>query len=128
MCIRDSDFTHGAYRAVWRCVVAAGGPAQAAEGWAGAMRGATTDERVQTLITALAVEPVLSMKTPTEHYVRQYVARLRELAVQRHIAEAKSRLQRTDPSDEGYQQLFADLITLEQQRRELHEQMLEGEQ
>ena len=88
---------------------------------------ATTDERVQSLITALAVEPVLSRNEPNQSYVNQHVHRLRELTALRRIAEVKSRLQRTNPVDDAaeYNRMFGELVALEQTRRHLRELALE---
>ena len=57
--VGPEDFTHGAYRAVWRCVIASGGPPAAETDWAVRLREATEDARVQGLVTALAVSVVL---------------------------------------------------------------------
>jgi len=37
----------------------------------------------------------------------------------RQIADTKARLQRCDPQDERYQQIFAELMSLENRRRQL---------
>ena len=126
--VDESDFTHGAYRAVWRCISESGGAPSAGADWAVRLREATADDRVKGLVTALAVEPIPSPKQPTEQYVRQHVARLRELTALRRIAELKSRLQRTNPIEEAadYNRMFGELVALEQHRRELREQALES--
>ncbi|RYE76385.1 MAG: DNA primase, partial [Myxococcales bacterium] len=128
--VDENDFTHGAYRAVWRCIDACGGASTAGSDWATRLRAATEDTRVQGLVTALAVEPIPSVKTPTEQYVRQHVSRLRELTALRRIAEVKSKLQRTNPIEEAadYNRMFGELVALEQHRRDLREKALEGEQ
>ncbi len=123
------DFTHGAYRALWAGVQAAGGPVAADPQWASTLRDAQHDERLQSLISALTVEPLLSAKEPDDAYVGQHVHRLRELTAMRRIADLKSRLQRTNPVDEAteYNRMFGELVALEQHRRSLRERALESQ-
>ncbi len=123
------DFTHGAYRALWAGIQAAGGPTAADAQWASTLRDAQTDERLQSLISALAVEPLLSAKEPGDAYVGQHVHRLRELTAMRRIADLKSRLQRTNPVEHAteYNRMFGELVALEQHRRSLRERALESQ-
>jgi DNA primase len=57
------------------------------------------------------------------------VHRIRELTALRQIDDLRSRLQRTNPADdqEAYDQMFADLVALEQRRRHLNELARESE-
>ncbi len=123
------DFTHGAYRALWAGIQGAGGPTAADPQWASTLRDAQSDERLQSLISALTVEPLLSAKVPDDAYVGQHVYRLRELTAMRRIAELKSRLQRTNPVDHAteYNRMFGELVALEQHRRSLRERALESQ-
>ncbi len=123
------DFTHGAYRALWAGIKAAGGPTAADPQWASTLRDAQTDERLQSLISALTVEPLLSAKEPDDAYVGQHVHRLRELTAMRRIADLKSRLQRTNPVEQAteYNRMFGELVALEQHRRSLRERALESQ-
>ena len=123
------DFTHGAYRALWAGIEAAGGPAAADAQWASTLRDAQTDERLQSLISALTVESLHSAKDPDDAYVGQHVHRLRELSAMRRIADVKSRLQRTNPVEQAteYNRMFGELVALEQHRRSLREQALESQ-
>jgi DNA primase len=127
--VDQDDFTHPAYRAVWGVVAAAGGVAAADAQWAARLQGSTSDERLQGLLAALAVEAVHTSKEPTPAYAAQHVHRLRELTVLRRIADLKSRLQRTNPVDEAveYNKMFGELVALEQHRRDLRERALAGE-
>jgi DNA primase len=127
--IGDDDFTHPAYRAVWSVVGAAGGVASADAQWASRLQAATTDERLQGLLSALAVEELPTAKEPTPAYAAQHVHRLRELTAMRRIADLKSRLQRTNPVDEAteYNKMFGELVALEQHRRDLRERALASE-
>ena len=85
--------------------------------------------RLQSLVSALAVEPLHSAKDPDDAYVSQHVLRLRELTVMRRIADLKSRLQRTNPVDQAteYNRMFGELVALEQHRRSLREKALESQ-
>jgi DNA primase len=125
--VDGDDFTHGAYRALWAGIKAAGGAASADAQWSSTLRDAQTDERLQSLISALTVEPLLSAKEPNDAYVAQHVFRLRELTAMRRIADLKSRLQRTNPVDHAteYNRMFGELVALEQHRRSLRERALE---
>ncbi len=112
------DFTHPAYRAVFAAVERSG----RAGDWTDALRQAVRGEGLDQLIVALGVEPLL--REPSPGYAAEYAARLRLLTVMRGIAELKSRLQRTNPVDDAgrYNKLFAELLELEAQRRELFQQ------
>ena len=123
------DFTHGAYRALWVGIQTAGGPTAADAQWPSTLRDAQSDERLQSLISALAVEPLHSDKQPDDAYVGQHVHRLRELTAMRRIADLKSRLQRTNPVEQAteYNRMFGELVALEQHRRSLRERALESQ-
>ncbi|HET6167165.1 MAG TPA: DNA primase [Marmoricola sp.] len=127
--VDEEDFTHPAYRAVWSVVTTAGGAATADSQWATRLHGAATDERLQGLLTALAVEEVHTSKELTTAYAAQHVHRLRELTALRRIADLKSRLQRTNPVEEAadYNRMFGELVALEQHRRDLREKALASE-
>ena len=127
--VGPDDFTHGAYRALWSTIEAAGGPAAADAQWASNLRDAQQDERLKSLVSALAVEPLHSTKDPDDAYVAQHVHRLRELTAMRRIADLKSRLQRTNPVEQAteYNRMFGELVALEQHRRGLREAALESQ-
>ncbi|QGH69533.1 DNA primase [Pseudactinotalea sp. HY158] len=96
----------------------AGAAQQAMAQWAGqVLEGAGP---VAPLITELAVSP-LPQDQP-EHvgeWAGGVLTALVRLGLNRQIGDLKARLQRTPPTDPGYQQLFADLLTLEERRRSL---------
>ena len=127
--VGPEDFTHGAYRAVWEAVAGAGGVASADSQWVPRLREATADDRVRSLLSALAVEPLLTTKDPDPGYVGQHVNRLRELTAMRRIADLKSKLQRTNPVEQAadYNRMFGELVALEQHRRNLRELALQGQ-
>ena len=81
------------------------------------------DENVKALFTELSVEPIRADGRPTANYVESIVARLREVAISRSIAELKSSLQRLNPLENeiAYNAAFAQLVALETARRSLHD-------
>ena len=56
---------------------------------------------MQSAVSALAVEPLITAKDPDAAFVAGHVYRLQELTALRRIAEVKSRLQRTNPVDQA---------------------------
>jgi DNA primase len=81
------------------------------------------DENLRALFTELSVEPIRADGKPTQVYVASIVARLREVAISRSIAELKSSLQRLNPVENEieYNAAFAQLVALESARRSLHD-------
>ncbi|KRF15465.1 DNA primase [Nocardioides sp. Soil797] len=124
--LTPDDFTHPTYRGVWETIAASGGPAAADAGWAGRLRDAATDRTVSAVLTELSVEPLMMSKEPDLPYVHAHVFKLMELTATRRLTEVKSRLQRTDPLEQAddYNKFFAELMTLEQRRRHLHERAM----
>jgi len=82
-----------------------------------------SDENLRALFTELSVEPIRADGKPTEPYVASIVARLREVAISRSIADLKSSLQRLNPVENEieYNAAFAQLVALESARRSLHD-------
>jgi DNA primase len=82
-----------------------------------------TDENMRSLFTELNVEPIRADGEVTGHYVESIVARLREVAISRSIAELKSSLQRLNPveNEAEYTAAFSTLVALETTRRGLHD-------
>jgi DNA primase len=115
-------FTHVAYGEVRDAVAKAGGTGATAGGdaWITSVRDAAGDDRVRALVTELVVESVLAANDPDERYASAQLAQLRVRALDRQIAEVKSRLQRLNPVEQttDYNRLFGDLITLEKRRRD----------
>ena len=87
-----------------------------------------TDERIKTLFTELTVEPIRADGKPTQAYVESIVARLREVAISRSIAELKSSLQRLNPLENEieYTAALTQLVALENARRKMHDLALGG--
>lgn len=112
------DFIHPTYRAIFAAIAEAGTPGG---DWPQPVLAANADPTVASVVAALATEPLLRPASPG--YAAEYVAKLRLLSVARSIAALKSKLQRTNPVDDqvSYNRMFATLLELEKQRRELNE-------
>jgi DNA primase len=113
--IEVDAFTHPAYRNL-RTVIDehAGSKARIDQ---------TDDERMKALIAELSVEPIRTDGEISARYVQSIVARLREVALSRRVAEVKSTLQRINPltNEAEYTALFTELVALEASRRVLHD-------
>ena len=125
--VGSEDFTNGAYRALWAAIEEAGGPVAADATWAAHLRDSQEDERLQALISSLAVEPL--RRKPDTAYAQMHADALRELSAKRRIADLKSRLQRTNPVEQTteYNKMFGELIALEAHARALRERALESQ-
>ena len=115
-------FTHVAYGEVRDAVAKAGGTGSTAGGdaWITSVHESAVDDRVRALVTELVVEPVLAVNEPNQRYASAQLAQLRVRALDRQIADVKSRLQRINPVEQttAYNRLFGDLIALEKSRRD----------
>ena len=76
-------------------------------------------KELKSLVTELTVEPIRTDGEVSERYVNSIIARLREVALSRSIAEIKSTLQRLNPveNDAQYQEIFGQLVAMEAARR-----------
>ena len=116
--IEPGAFTHPAYRELRKTI----------DEVATISMESISDERIKVLFTELTVEPIRADGKPTGAYVESIVARLREVAISRSIAELKSSLQRLNPVENEieYNAAFAQLVALESARRNLHDLALGG--
>jgi DNA primase len=116
-------FTVPAHAAVFRLIAESGGTSMAGSGreWAARLRDDAPNDRARAFITRLAVEPPQVTGEPDARYMDVVLARVGELAVSREIASVKSKLQRMNPVQQQvpYNQLFGDLVGLEQRRKAL---------
>ncbi|MFM8632444.1 MAG: DNA primase [Candidatus Nanopelagicus sp.] len=76
-------------------------------------------EELKSLITELVVEPIRTDGEVSDRYINSIIARLREVALSRSIAEIKSTLQRLNPveNEVQYQEIFTQLVGMEAARR-----------
>ena len=114
--IENNAFTHPAYSQLAAIISAA--PEQSS-----IEIEQVADENMRALFTELNVEPIRADGEVTGHYVESIVARLREVAISRAIADLKSSLQRLNPveNEQEYTAAFTSLVALETTRRGLHE-------
>jgi DNA primase len=81
----------------------------------------TDDEKTRRLLSALTLEMLDG--EPTERYAEQLWYRLQEFLLQRRSAALRSRLQKLNPqTDDTYDALFSELISLDGELRRLKEQ------
>jgi DNA primase len=101
----DGDsFSAPAHRSVWDAVVIAGRPGGSTAAWADAVVAAAP-AAVQPLVAELAVAPLpvtpdRATGLPSRRYAASLVARLREVALGRQVADTLSQLRRLDNSPE----------------------------
>ena len=122
----DADaFTVPQYRAVWDGITAAGGLRAAATLGSAWVNRVADDvgEAIAPVVSELAVSP-LAQDRPAEmpRFARSVIFGVRDLAVTRRIAEARGRMQRIGEGGDGYQEAFAELVSLEGERRALREE------
>jgi DNA primase len=120
-------------RAHWlihTAAVAAGGTASAGggEAWVSQVREQATDEVVRALIAELAVDPPHTQYEPDRRYAAEQLAAVQVAAVSRQIDVLSGRLQRVNPVERPVEhtKLFSELVALEQFRRGLREQLING--
>ena len=120
--LSSDTFTNEAYSAVREAIVAAGGCASGGDGgveWIAAVAGEMADLSGRNLVSELAVEE-LAREDNLTSFTDSVFSQLQEQRVSNQIAQLKSQLQRMRPADDeqAYNTLFADIIALEQARRE----------
>ncbi len=124
----ENDFTHPVSQQVWRAFAAQEWPQAPDSSWISRVSEHLPEE-LRPVLSRAAVEPLLAREQTTGQVVTSTLYRLQTLTLGRHIADLKSRLQRTNPVDEveAYNRMFGELIALEQQHRELRERAVGGD-
>ncbi|MFI8522948.1 DNA primase [Promicromonospora sukumoe] len=122
----EDAFAVPAWRAVHAAIRAAGGAAGGRELSAAQWVAAVLEqspESVAIVVTQLSVAALPEdREAAVAAFVEGLVRRVMDLGLKRRIDDARSRLQRLDPSDEGaYNAAFADLLAIESERRALRE-------
>ncbi|GAB7183317.1 DNA primase [Kitasatospora sp. Ki12] len=102
----EDEFPTPPYTAVRQAIAKAGGAAYGATlpDFTGAVREASPDDRVRSLVTELTVEPVRSRRKVDAVYAGEFLVKLRLLAVDRRIAEVRGYLQRLGHRADAEQQ------------------------
>lgn len=123
--LQPGSFTTPMYRAVHQAIRAAGGIAAGAQmtqsAWVQRV-GEEAGADLQGLVNELAVAQLpVSGPDAVKGYVGGITHKLVDLELTRRIADLRGHLQRTPDTDDAYQRLFAQLLDLDQQRRQLRE-------
>jgi DNA primase len=123
-------FSAQAHLLIHTAIVAAGGTAAGGSGeqWVSQVRERVSDEAVRALIAELAVDPPLAAYEPDRRYAAEQLATVQVWAVNRQIDALRGRLQRVNPVERPaeHTKLFGELVALEQFRRGLREQLIDG--
>ncbi|MEU0567611.1 DNA primase [Nonomuraea sp. NPDC005983] len=119
-------FTAPDHVVLHKLIAAAGGAAAAGHGgreWVDRLLEHALDEAGRALVTRFAVEGIQADAHVEERYGVAMLAAIEAIAVDRAIAQVKSRIQRLNPVEEQqeYNRLFGELVALEQQRRVLRD-------
>ncbi|MFE4975604.1 DNA primase [Kitasatospora sp. NPDC056651] len=101
----EDEFPTPPYAAVRQAIAKAGGAAYGAAlpDFTSAVREASPDDQVRSLVTELTVEPVRSRRKADAVYAGEFLVKLRMLAVDRRITEVRGYLQRLGPRAEAEQ-------------------------
>lgn len=135
--ITEDAYSNEAYRTVRQAISTLGGvtagSAMPGVEWLAAVAGEMLDLTARNFVSELAVEPIKlgetgNPDTDLEAYADSVLSRLQEARVGDQVAQLKAQLGRMRPSDdeESYNSLFADLVALEQARRELNDRAFRG--
>ena len=121
--VEASAYTHASAQGVHAAIMKAGGPTKDRAGlaWIDAVLEVCADDEDRRIVRELSVESLPAQSGYDAHYAASVVARLLELDASRRVEEVKGQLQRTDPVEQAteHQQVFAELLALEEYRRSL---------
>lgn len=125
--ITEEDFTHPAYAAVFgRIAKASVGEGVQNNDWVQQVQNIDDDQQISSLVVELAVESIPQQGEVTARYAVAFSAKLQLLTAMRRVGDLKSKLQRTNPVEEPtrYNQMFSELVVLEQNRARLQARSL----
>ena len=124
--IADSHFTHPVAQELWQAIAKLGLPRAADASWVARVESEVASEDARRILSVAAVQPLQAGEESTERVVAVTILQLQARTLARHIADLKSKLQRTDPVEhaEAYNRMFDELITLEQQHRSLRDRVV----
>ena len=114
--LEERDFTHGAYRALFRTIESMGNDLSH---WPTSVIDRVTHEDLKDLALQLSVEPPLTELTP--RHALEYAAKLKLLTLDRDLTDLKTTMNRTNPvtDQDNYQKMFQTMIDFEVRRKEL---------
>ena len=120
--VPEAAFSFETYRVIRHAIAHVGGCRAAVAGeWAGMVASEIDDLIGRSLVSELVVEDIHLQGESMETYWDRTVARLQEQQVSNEISQLKSQMERMRPSDDeqAYRSMFANLIALEQQKKQL---------
>ncbi len=121
-------FSHPAYVQVRTIISTVGGVSSADTVWMNRLRDAAPDDSVRSIINELAVEPIQVQEQTLDRYAREQLGRARERVLTLQIDELRSKMQRLESEDPAaHAAVFAELVSLEAQRRQIREESFGGE-
>ncbi len=119
----EDAFSFATYREIRRAIATVGGCVEAGmkPDWVPLIAGEVPDLIGRSLVSELVVEPIKCSEEELQQHTDRTLSRLHEQRVGNQIAVLKSQLQRMRPSEDelAYNAMFADLVALEQARRDL---------
>jgi len=123
--LADDDFRHPVAQELWRAIAKLGLPRAADASWVARVETELESEDARRILSVAAVQPLQAREESTERVVAVTILQLQARTLARHIADLKSKLQRTNPVDEAdaYNQMFGELIALEQRHRSLRDRV-----
>ncbi len=123
-----SMFSHPAYVQVRTIIATVGGVASADAAWMQRLSEAAPDDSVRSVINELAVEPIQVEELTLDRYAREQLGRARARVLTLQIDELRSKMQRLETEDPAsHPAVFAELVTLEAQRRQIREDSVGGD-
>ena len=128
--VEDDVYAYPTHVVIRQAIAEAGGAGSATGGavWIDKVRECCADLAAGALVNELAVEPLRLDGEPDPRYVEVTLARLQLPAINRRIADLKSKLQRLNPvtNVDEHLRLFSELVSLEQHARALRERAAGG--
>jgi DNA primase len=117
--VHENDFTHPVAQEIWRHISEQEWPTGPDPTWVPRISDALPSDDLRSVLSVAAVEPLRGREESMQAVVAATIAKLQHLTLARRITELKSKLQRTNPVEqaESYNQMFGELIALEQQYR-----------
>jgi DNA primase len=123
--LTDNDFTHPIAQEVWQAMSKLGLPRAADASWVARIEDELESDDARRILSVAAVQPLQSRDESTDRVVAVTILQLQARTLARHISDLKSKLQRANPAEqaEAHNQMFGELIALEQQHRSLRDRI-----
>jgi DNA primase len=125
--LAENDFTHPVALELWQAMQKLGLPRAADSSWVARIQDAVESDDARRILSVAAVQPLKAAEQSTATVVAATIVQLQARTLARHIADTKSKLQRTNPVEqaEAYNRMFGELIALEQQHRALRNRAID---